>query len=293
LKNKNKAIPENLFFILTSLVFVWPILMVIAISLTGEADIASQGYRLIPRHFDFTAYKMVFANPKQIIDAYNVTAFVSIVGTILAVFVQALMAYPLSRTNYPYRKFFTFFIFFTMLFGGGLVPSYILNTQYLKLGNNIFIYILPSLVVGWNIIIMRTFFQGIPVSLVESAHIDGCRDGEIFFRIILPLSKPVFATMALLTLLGKWNDWYTSLIYIRKPELYTLQYLLQRILREAEFVNAMMRDMPGGYAGNQAELPAEGLKFAMAVVATGPMLMIFPFFQKYFAKGLTVGAVKG
>lgn len=284
---------EHLFFIIISAAFIWPLLMVISISVTNENVILQNGYRLIPANIDLSAYKMVFLNPKQIIDAYKVTALTAIVGTVLSVAIQAMLAFPLSRGSYPYRKQLTFFVFFTMLFGGGLIPSYILNTQYLHLGNSIWIYIFPSLVVGWNIIVIRTFFQGIPSSLIESAKVDGAREWLIFFRIIIPLSKPVLATMALMTLLAKWNDWYTSLIYIRDTELYTLQYLLQRILREVEFINNMLQDATTGNISTGQALPAESMRFAMAIVATGPMLLVFPFFQKYFAKGLTIGAVKG
>ena len=293
MKNLKSNYIEHLFFIIISVVFIWPLLMVISISITNESSIIQNGYRLIPSNFDISAYKMIFANPKQIIDAYKVTALTAIFGTILAVCIQAMLAYPLSRSTYPYKQQLTFFVFFTMLFGGGLIPSYILNTQYLHLGNTIWIYIFPSLVAGWNIIVIRTFFQGLPASLVESAKVDGANEWLIFFRIILPLSKPVLATMALMTLLAKWNDWYTSLIYIRDTELYTLQYLLQRTLREVEFINSMIQDVPSGYAGAGQVLPAESMRFAMVIIATGPMLLVFPFFQKYFAKGLTIGAVKG
>ncbi len=294
MNSKKTPWAEHTFLILLAIVFIWPLLMVISISFSNENSIMQHGYKLIPNEWDLSGYKMIFFNPKQILDSYKITALTAFVGTFLAVFVQSLIAYPLSRESYPYRKFITFFVFFTMLFGGGLIPTYILNTQYLRLGNTPWIYILPTLVNAWQIIIMRTFFQGLPSSIVESAKIDGARETTIFFRLILPLSKPVLATMALLTLLAKWNDWFTSLIYIRDTELYTLQYLLQRILREAEFINSMAQNMPSGYAGDMTRsLPAESLRFAMVIIATGPMLMVFPFFQKYFARGLTIGAVKG
>jgi putative aldouronate transport system permease protein len=153
----------------------------------------------------------------------------------------------------------------------------------------------PQLANDFHIIFIRTFFQELPGSLTESAKIDGAGEFRIFFRIVLPLSKPVMATIALLTLLVKWNDWYTSLIYIRDAELYTLQYMLQRILREAEFINKISRNMPAGIDISQisGDMPTEGMRFAMCIVAAGPMLVVFPFFQKYFTRGLTIGAVKG
>ncbi len=284
----------HIFFILFCLAFILPFLIVVSISFSNEASLSEYGYRLIPKEFDLTAYKYVFANPTQLINSYKVTIFISLVGTFLGVLIMALVAYPLSRQNFRYKKVITFYIFFTMLFGGGLIPTYILVTQYLGLGNKIGVYIALGLINAFHIIIIRTFFQGLPSSLVESAKIDGASEIRIFFQIIMPLSKPVIATIALFTLLFRWNDWFTSLIYIRNKDLYTLQYLLQRILREAEFVKNIARDMPSGIDIDQiSNVPTESMRFAMAIIAAGPMLVVFPFFQKYFTRGLTIGAVKG
>ncbi len=284
----------HIFFILFSLTFILPFLLVIAISFSSEASLAEYGYKLIPKQFDLTAYRYVLSNPSQLINSYKITTFSSALGTILGVLIMALVAYPLSRDNFRYKNIITFFIFFTMLFGGGLIPTYILITQYLGLGNTIWVYIALGLVNAFHIIIIRTFFQGLPASLVESAKIDGAREIRIFFQIIMPLSKPVLATIALFAMLFRWNDWFTSLIYIRSKELYTLQFLLQRILREAEFVRSMARDMPAEIDITQvSDVPTESMRFAMAIIAAGPMLVVFPFFQKYFTRGLTIGAVKG
>lgn len=284
----------HLFFILFSLSFLLPFVLIISVSMTSDRELLESGYRLLPLHIDWTAYRYVFANPSQMIDSYAITAFQAVGGTVLAVFVMALCAYPLSLPHYRLRNATMFFIFFTMLFGGGLIPTYILNTQYLHLGNKAAIYILPMLANAFHIIILRTFFQGIPYALAESAKMDGARELTIFFRIILPLSKPVLATIALFNLLDRWNDWFTSLIYVNNEKLYTLQYLLQKILMDVEFVKSMARDAPPGmFVGSALEVPTESMKFAMCIVAAGPMLIVFPFFQKYFAKGLTIGAVKG
>ncbi|NOU62602.1 ABC transporter permease subunit [Paenibacillus sp. LMG 31461] len=284
----------HLFFILFSLAFLLPFLMIISVSLSNEQELMREGYRLLPIRIDFTAYRYVFENPAQMIDSYIITAFQALFGTLLALIVMALCAYPLSLVHYKLRNTTTFFIFFTMLFGGGLIPSYILNTQYLHIGNTFWIYILPTLANAFHIIILRTFFQGIPYSLAESAKMDGARELTIFFRIIMPLSKPVLATIALFNILDRWNNWYTSLIYVNNSKLYTLQYLLQKILMDAEFVKSLAQDAPPGmFTGSMLEVPTESMKFAMCIVAAGPMLVIFPFFQKYFAKGLTIGAVKG
>lgn len=283
----------HIFFILLSLVFVIPMLYVISVSFTSQEAVDAFGYKLIPSEFSTEAYKFVFRNPTQLINSYKVTIFTSVLGTILSVVIMAMVAFPLSQQSFRYRKPIMYMIFFTMLFSGGLIPHYILNTQYLGLGNKIWVYILPALANAYHIIIIRTFFQQLPVSLVESARLDGASDARIFTSIILPLSKPVIATIALMTMLNKWNDWYTTLIYVRDSELYTLQYMLQKILREVQFIKEVSQS---GMAGNlmlETDVPEETARFAMVIVAAGPMLVVFPFFQKYFTRGLTVGAVKG
>ncbi|MBD2843868.1 carbohydrate ABC transporter permease [Paenibacillus sp. IB182496] len=268
-------------------------LIVISISFSNEQDIVRDGYRLFPENFEWTAYQIVFANPEQILNAYVVTTIQAVLGTLLSVLIMSLCAYALSRQNFKWRKPITLFIFFTMLFGGGLIPTYILITQYLHLGNTIWVYILPSLANAFYIIIFRTFFQGLPHDLVESAKMDGAGELRIYFTIMLPLSKPVLASLAFMTLVNKWNDWFTALVYVRDNKLYTLQYLLQRILKESEFIKQMSRDMPENINLGSFDLPTETVRFAMAIVAAGPVMVIFPWFQKYFARGLTIGAVKG
>lgn len=284
----------NIFFVLISITFIVPFMYVVAVSFTSEADVAKYGYNLIPKNLSLDAYRYVFANPAQVLQAYKITAIFSLGGTLLSVLVMALTAYPLSKPNFKYKKIITLYIFFTMIFSGGLIPSYILNTKYLHLSNTIWVYILPTLAGGFQIIMIRTFFQQLPGSLAESAKIDGASELKIFFRIMLPLSTPVIATVSFMILIGKWNDWNTSLLYIDDANLYSLQYLLQKILREADFVKSMVRDMPSAAKMvDGTELPSESMKFALAVVVSGPMLVIFPFFQKYFAGGLTLGSVKG
>ena len=283
----------HLFFIVTCLTFIIPMIYVLSISFSSEKAISDFGYSLIPKVWSVDAYKHIFRNPDQVIYSYQTTIFFSLVGSFASLLVMALVAYPLSRQNFKLRQPITFFIFFTMLFGGGLIPTYILNTQYLHLGNTIWIYILPGLASAWYIIIIRTFFSQLPQSLVESAKVDGAKELRIFFQIVLPLSKPVLATVLLMTLLNKWNDWYTSLIYIRDSKLYSLQYMLQKMLREAEFVKGLSNSQMGLNIQLETEVPTESVRFAMVIVAAGPMLVVFPFFQKYFTRGLTVGAVKG
>ena len=224
------------------------------------------------------------------------TIIYSIVATVLGVVVMAMLAYPLSRPNYKYKKIATFFIFFTMLFSGGLIPTYIWITRYLHLGDTIWVYILPCLVNAFHVIVIRSFFQGLPQALMESAKIDGASELQTFFKIVMPLSKPVIATISLLALVSRWNDWNTALIAILNQAIcfYHFNIYLQKILREAGFVKNMAESSPvAGVDLDLSNLPSVTIRFAMCMVAAGPMLIIFPFFQKYFAKGLTVGAVKG
>ena len=299
-KGQRYKIFIHLFFILLSLCFILPLILVVSISFSSEASITAQnaGYSLFPKEFSLEAYKLAFSNGRQIADAYALTAFVSVVGTVITLFSTGMIAYSLSRSSFAYKGPITFIIFFTMLFGGGTIPTYIVYSTVYNLNNTIWIYILPSFAAGaWGVMMMRTFFKGLPESLFESAKLDGAGEFTIFLRIAAPLSKPVFATLGFMTLVGKWNAWETSLIYITDEKLYTLQYLLQRILRSAEFLEKLMENPLFVQAGvdlsEVAYQPTETLKFAMCVIAAGPMLLVFPFFQKYFVKGTTIGAVKG
>lgn len=281
----------HLIFILLCLCFVIPFLYMISLSFTPESIIKSQGYKLIPPKFSLEAYRSVFQNPTQLIDSYKVTILFSVVGTLFSMIVMMMISYALSREQFKARQKLTFFVYFTMLFSGGLVPSYIINTKILGLSNNFWVYILPSLCTAYYILILRTFFRTIPSALIDAAKIDGAGEFTIFRIVVIPLSKTVIATVSLLILLGKWNDWYTTLIYISDNRLYSLQYLLQKILRETEFLQEMSKTEQIVDIAN-VEKPVEGMRFAMAIIAAGPMLFIFPFFQKYFTQGLTIGAVK-
>lgn len=281
----------NIIMVAISLSYILPFLLMISISFSSEASISNFGYKLIPKAWSTEAYKMVFRNPTQIINSYKTTIAYSVLGTFLSVVVQSLMAYPLARNSYKKKKFITVYLMITMFFGGGLVPSYILNTQYLRLGNTFWIYIFPSLMSAWNVILFKTFFKALPEGLIEAAKLDGASEYRIYGTIVIPLSTPIIACVAFTTLLGKWNDWNTSLLYIRKSSLYSLQYLLQRIINESDYIKQMQGTAMEGFLGN--EVPAETMRYATAVIAAGPMMIIFPFFQKYFAEGLVVGSVKG
>ncbi len=289
-KNKGGQLFLNLFFIILSAAIIIPFLILVSVSISNEGDISNYGYSIIPKTFDTAAYKYIFAKPKSILNGYKITAIYSVIATVLNVLIQAMCAFPLSKRNLRGKRGISFYLYFTMLFGGGMVPTYILITQYLHLSDTIWVYIIPTLVSPWNVFMMRTFFSGIPYEIFESMMVDGASEYNIFFKTVLPLSKPVLATMALLTFLGKWNDWQTSMLYINNESLYSLQYLLQRILQNMD----LLKQMQGfSQATTAAEIPSETVRMAMAVIVAGPALIVFPFFQKYFVKGLTVGAVKG
>ncbi len=278
--------------ILFSAVCIIPFLIVISSSLTNEFALSEYGYQIWPTVFDTTAYQYIFRNAEMVVNAYLVTILTTVVTTVFGVLFMAMIAYPLSRRNCSFRSPLSFYIFFTMLFSGGLVPSYILMTQYLHLKDNILVLIIPSLINAFYVIMIRTFFQSLPESLFESAKIDGASEFRIFFSIAMPLSVPVLASVAFFTAMGKWNDWYTAMLYINREDLIPLQYMLYRIQNNLQVLLSAMTNV-SGIAIDPHDLPGNNLIMAMAVVATGPMLFVFPFFQKYFVEGLTVGAVKG
>lgn len=279
-----------LIFPVLCLAVIFPFWLLLSASFSNAGVITAKGYQVWPNPIDFSAYKYVFENPQQILRAYGVTFVFSVVSMVLSVVLMAMVAYPLSKDNLKGRGAINFYLYFTMLFSGGLVPSYLVIAKGLHLNDTIWVYILPSLISPWYVFMMRTFFKGIPGEIMESATIDGASEYRIFAQMILPLSKPVLATVALFMFLGKWNDWNTALIYITKPELYSLQYLLQKIMED---INILKQSQMAGSIVDISDIPSETVRMAMAVVVAGPALLVFPFFQKYFVKGLTVGSVKG
>lgn len=290
-KKARGQVALHIFFIILSLCYILPLILMVSVSFTDENVITTGGFSLIPKVFSVESYRMAFRNPTQLLNSYKVTAIVSFAGMAAHVFVMSIMAFALSRRNFALRKVFTFLAFFTMLFNGGIVPTYLLITKYLRLKNTYWVYILPSIASAWNLIVLRTNFQQLPDALIESAKIDGASEYRICFSIVLPLSVPAMATIGFLYFVGKWNDWMTCVYYINKPAMYSLQYLLQRILREAEFLKQLSAEQQALEANTV--VPTESFRFAMALLAAGPVLVVFPFFQKYFSKGMTIGAVKG
>jgi putative aldouronate transport system permease protein len=266
-----------------------PFWLIVSGSITDEMEIISEGFKLFPHTVSFEAYKSVFGRPDQIYSAYGVTLGVTAVGTLLGLFITSMAGYVLSRKDFYYRNPVSFFIYFTTLFSGGLIPWYILITKNLELKDSYLALIIPPLVSAWNIILMKNFMKSIPDSIVESAKIDGAGDFKIYWSLILPLSTPGLATIGLFLALGYWNDWFNANVFITSPDKYPLQFLLYKILSSA----SVLRTNNGAFLAQNITPPTETLKMAVAVVATGPIILLYPFVQRYFVKGLTVGAVKG
>ncbi|WP_304943039.1 carbohydrate ABC transporter permease [Vallitalea guaymasensis] len=294
IENKSSQLISKIIIHIVLMIFailcIIPIIAIISISLSNETDIALKGYSLIPRGLTTRAYSIIFKNPKQILNSYLVSITITAVGGALGLLVTSLIAYPLSRKDFIYKKKLTFYVFFTLLFNGGLVPWYIVITRYLHLQNTIWVLILPYIAIPWYILLLRTYFSKIPKSIIESAKIDGSSEFGTFFKIVLPLSKPALATIGLFIILHYWNDWWLSLLYIEKEKLIPLQYMLYRIMNNIQFLTTQMQT--GAVTVKVGDLPNESARMAMCIIAAGPMLFLFPFFQKYFVKGLTVGAVK-
>lgn len=283
---------SHFFLIVFSLCCLIPFLIIVGSSFEAQGQIMKTGYTIIPKAFTLEAYKAVFANPSSIINAYKVTVIVSIAATVLGLLLESTYAYVLSRRDYPYRRILSFIAFFTMLFNGGLVPTYILITNWLKLKNTLWALILPGMAGAWHIMMLKTFFMSLPISLIESAKLDGAKEITIFFKMIIPLSKPALACIALFILFQFWNGWYSSLLYIDDENKVQLQYLLMAIMKNIEFLNSAEATQLGANTA-AASTPTLNARMAMCVLAMGPIVLVFPFFQKYFVQGLTVGSVKG
>lgn len=282
----------HFFFIAVSVLMIVPFILVISISLTSEAELTKNGYHFIPNSFDLTAYRYLFKVPAVFLRSYGITAAVTGIGTILSLLITSMIAYTVSRPDYPYRGLTSFYVFFTMLFSGGLVPYYILMTRYLHVKDTLWALILPGMLSAWNVIVLKGFFAKIPMEIIESAKIDGAREWRIYFKIIIPLSTPGLATLGLLIAFGYWNEWFNALLFIENPNLVPLQLLLVRMLNSMEVISQNL-DKFGIQGLDISQFPTMSARMAMVVLAAGPMMVIFPFFQRYFVQGLTVGSLKG
>jgi len=279
-----------LFIFIFAIVCITPFLLVISASFTDETILNRLGYSIIPKEFSLDAYKLVLT-AGDIPQAYLITIITTVAGTLLSMFLTCTVSYAMSVKGFRSRSALALFIYFTMLFNGGLVSNYLLVKKFLHIDNTILVLLLPSLCNAWNILLMRNFFSGLPDSLAESAKIDGANDIFILWKIILPISKPGLATIGLFYALSYWNEWYKCLLYIdtSHAKLYTLQYLIQRILRQVNYAS----NLPSEAAALQGQLPTYSFRMATIVVTIGPIILLYPFLQKYFVQGLTVGSVKG
>ncbi len=275
-----------------ALLCIIPFYLVIISSFQAESVLVQEGYPLYIKKFSLDSYRLCLKNPDNILRAYGITVLVTVVGTAVSVFLNTMTGYVLSRRDFKARNFFSFFFFFTTLFSGGLVPWYIICVRYLNLKNTIFALILPMIFSVWNMIIAKSFMSSLPAAITESAKMDGANDFTVYARLILPLSTPLIATLSLFSALGYWNDWYNCMLYITKSELYNLQYYLQTMLNNADALRKAAA-MSNGAVTTTTQVPLEGMKMAMTVIATGPIVLLYPFVQRYFVKGLTIGAVKG
>lgn len=276
-----------LFLGLFAFVCLFPFLLVLSASFTDEYTLLWEGYKLFPSKVSTSAYKLLFQT-SQLGSAYLVTIFTTVVGTALSLLVTSMMSYALSVKKLRIRNKIAFFVYFTMLFSGGMVSSYLLISKYLHLKDNIWVYILPALISPWNMMLLRNFFATIPESLAESAKIDGANDMTILMKIILPIAKPGLVTIGLFYALSYWNEWSRAMLYIDKDNLITLQYLIMKILRNINFANTV-----AGNIGVSMDVPTYTVRMATVVATIGPIIFLYPFLQKYFVKGLTVGGVKG
>jgi putative aldouronate transport system permease protein len=281
----------NVILIAVSLIFLIPMILVISSSFSDENTLSKFGYSLFPQKFSLTAYQYIMADPYRILSAYSVTMTVTIIGTLTGLLLMSMLAYAISRREFEWRRPISFMVFFTMLFNGGLVPTYYLVTQVLHLKNTLPVLILPYLIVAWFIFILRTFFASLPHELIEAARIDGASELRTFFQLVLPLSTPVLATVGLFLVLMYWNDWWLPLLYVSEPKLFPLQYLLYAIMRNVDFLTSGAATKSGLVIG--VAIPTQTLRMAMVVVAMGPIAIVFLSLQRYFVRGMLIGSIKG
>ena len=275
--------------IVLTVIFVLPLLLVISGSFSSEKDITLYGYTLIPIHFSLAAYQYLFDNGSLIVSGYEVTIAVTLIGSAAALLIMSLLGYVISRRDFRFRRILSFFTLFTMLFNGGLVPTYIMMTQLLHVQDTLLAYILPYLVVPLYVLLLRTYFAGLPVELLEAAKLDGAGEWRIFFQIVVPMSTPALATVGLLIMLIYWNDWFQGLLYISNPHLMSLQYLLYQFSQ-----NILMLNSSASQSNvSTVVLPTQSVLMAMAVLAIGPLVFAFFFTQRYFVRGITLGGLKG
>lgn len=291
--SKKVNLSLNILFGFLAAVCILPFIFVVIVSLTSEQALTLNGYRIWPEEWSLDAYRYIFSSGSQILRAYGITIIVTVSGTVLGLSIMTMYAYALSRKNFAYRKFFTKLIFIPMLFSGGMVASYLVVVNLLHLKNNILALILPLCVSSFNIIVLRTFFKtSIPDAVVESAKIDGASEMKLFLKIILPMSLPGIATIGLFLTLAYWNDWFNAMLYIDSSNLMPVQYMLVKLETSMEFLSNNASSLGANAIEVASKMPKETAKMAIVVITTLPIIFAYPFFQRYFVSGLTIGAVK-
>jgi len=289
---KNFSIFSEISVIILVIISLAPFILITVASFTKESALVKYGYSFFPKVISFDAYTYLMKEIGTIVKAYGISIFVTVVGTAISIIITAMLAYPLSRRDFKYGKLISFIVLFTMLFSGGVAPSYIMWTRVFHVKDTIFALILPNyLMNAFNVFLMRNYYSNnIPSSLIESAQMDGAGELKIFFKIIFPLSIPAIATIGIFTGLAYWNDWINALYYITKPNLYSIQNLLVTTMNNIQFLQSGNASAVGNVA---VQFPSNGIRMALAVIGVLPIIIIFPFMQKYFIKGVVVGAVKG
>ncbi len=292
---ESKSFNRAATVILTLLVIIamLPILLIIIASFSSETSLIRNGYSYWPEGWSLDAYYYMVKQGAMIVRAYGVSFFVTFVGTALSVMLTTMLAYPISRKSFKYRNILAFFVFFTMLFNGGIVPSYIMWTRFFHIKDTILALMIPNyLITAFNVILVKNYFQNsVPDSLIEAAQLDGASEMKIFFKVMLPLAVPTVATISLFTGICYWNDWTNGLYYINDEKLYSIQQLLMKIMNN---IQALRSNSNAALLGTgSVDLPGTSIRMAMAVIGILPIMLIYPFVQKYLVKGVVVGAVKG
>ena len=277
--------------VITAFCTLTPFILIVSGSFSTEKELIRYGVGLLPRAATTDAYRFLFTNSRSIVTGYRVTVTITVAGTLASLALTASLAYVTSVKTLRLRNAISFFIYFTMIFNGGLIPYYILIVRYLKIKNTLLALILPMLISSFNVMIMRTYFRGLPDSLRESALMDGASEFRILVRIILPISLPIMATVSLFYMLSYWNDWYNALLFVDSKNLVPLQFNMYRILSVITYMSSTTE--MGRAASQYAVLPAESVRMATAVVTIGPIILVYPFLQKHFVKGIAIGAIKG
>ena len=282
------------FCSIIALLCLIPFIMILSGSFSSESAIIENGFSILPQEFSLEAYKTVFKEPITIIRAYATTIILTAVGTVLGLLIQTMTAYVLARKDFEWRNGFSFFFYFTTLFSGGLVPTFILYTRTLGLKDSYLALLLPLTFSVYNLLVMKSYITSIPDSLIDAAKIDGCGEVGTLFKVVMPLIKPALATVGLFIALAYWNDWYNAMLYINSEEKYPLQYFLYQQVNNIEAYKKLIANATVSSSVVSAlSLPTQTLKMALTIVVTGPIILAFPFVQKYFVQGITIGAVKG